>query len=85
MHIGLALGIIRWRVFELDRYAYYVWVWLAGAVLIFATDLVLLLWLREQPWASLSLALLIGGFSISRCVSCCSCGFSEQGCHRPPA
>lgn len=62
MHIGLALGIIRWRVFDLDRYAYYVWVWLAGAVLIFVTDLVLLLWLREQPWASLALALLIGGF-----------------------
>lgn len=62
MHIGLALGVIRWRVFELDRYAYYVWVWLAGAVLIFVTDLILLLWLREQPWASLALALLIGGF-----------------------
>lgn len=62
MHIGLAFGVTRWRVFELDRYAYYVWLWLGGAALIFAADLVLLLWLREQPWASLSLALIIGGF-----------------------
>jgi signal transduction histidine kinase len=62
MHIGLALGIVRWRVFELDRYAYYVWLWLAGAILIFVTDLVLLFWLRDQPWESFVLALLIGGF-----------------------
>ncbi|MDF1726167.1 MAG: ATP-binding protein [Sulfitobacter sp.] len=62
MHIGLALGVTRWRVFELDRYAYYVWLWLAGAVLIFATDLLLLLWLRDQPWASLTLALILASF-----------------------
>jgi signal transduction histidine kinase len=62
MHIGLAFAVTRWRVFELDRYANYIWLWIGGAFLIFATDLVLLIWLREQPWASLSLALVFGGF-----------------------
>lgn len=62
MHIGLALGVTRWRVFELDRYAYYVWLWLGGFFLILAADLVLLLLLCEQPWESLSIALVLGGF-----------------------
>jgi signal transduction histidine kinase len=62
MHVGFALGILRWRLFQLDRYAYYIWLWLAGALLIFAVDLVLLMWLAEQPWASLAIALLLGGF-----------------------
>jgi signal transduction histidine kinase len=62
MHIGLALGVTRWRVFELDRYAYYVWLWLGGAALVLALDFALLTWLQAQPWASLALALLIGGF-----------------------
>lgn len=62
MHIGLAFAVTRWRVFELDRYAYYIWLWLGGVFLIFATDLVLLLWLRDQPWASLSIALVLCGF-----------------------
>lgn len=62
MHIGLAFGVTRWRAFDLDRYAYYVWLWLGGAFMIFATDMVLLLWLREQPWASLAIALIVGSF-----------------------
>ncbi|MEQ6204659.1 hypothetical protein ABMC88_16580 [Sulfitobacter sp. HNIBRBA2951] len=62
MHIGLALGVMRWRVFDLDRYAYYIWLWLAGVALIFATDLVLLLWMRAQPLTSLTFSFLIASF-----------------------
>ncbi len=62
MHIGLALGVVRWRIFELDRYAYYIWLWLAGALLVLTVDFILLLWLRDQPWESLSIALVVGGF-----------------------
>lgn len=62
MHIGLALGVVRWRVFDLDRYAYYIWLWLAGVALIFAADLLLLLWLRDQPLTSFSIALVIASF-----------------------
>ena len=62
MHIGLALGVTRYRVFELDRYAYYVWLWLGGAFLIIGLDLLLLGWLQSQPWASLAIALIVGSF-----------------------
>ncbi|KEJ89648.1 sensor histidine kinase [Sulfitobacter donghicola] len=62
MQIGLALGVVRWRVFDLDRYAYFIWLWLAGVFLIFATDFLLLLWLSNQPLTSLAIALVIASF-----------------------
>jgi signal transduction histidine kinase len=62
MQLGLALGVVRWRVFDLDRYAYYIWLWLAGVFLIFATDLLLLFWLQDQPLTSLGIALVIVSF-----------------------
>lgn len=62
MHGGLALGLTRYRVFDLDDLAYRVWFWFGGAILVMAIDAVLIVWLYEQPWASLSLALLLTGF-----------------------
>ncbi len=62
MHVGLAFAVTRWRVFDLDRYAYYVWLWLVGAALILAVDLALVGWLNRQPWASLAMSLLVAGF-----------------------
>lgn len=62
MHGGLALGLTRYRVFDLDDLAYRVWFWFGGAILVMAIDAVLIVWLYDQPWASLSLALLLTGF-----------------------
>lgn len=62
MHGGLALGLLRYRLFELDEFAYRIWFWFGGAILVIAVDAVLIVWLYEQPWASLSLALLVTGF-----------------------
>ncbi len=62
MHLGLALGVMRYKVFNLDRWSYYIWLWITGMVLIFVVDLVLIRFLQQQPWVSLGAALLIAGF-----------------------
>ena len=62
MHVGLALGVLRYRTFELDRWAWRLWLWLGGALLVVAVDLALLGWLGSRPWASLTVALLVAGF-----------------------
>lgn len=62
MHIGLALGVMRYKVFNLDRWSYYIWLWLTGMVLIFALDIILIRFLQGQPWVSLGAALMIAGF-----------------------
>ena len=62
MHFGLALGVLRYRLFNLDRWSYYIWLWLSGMVLIILLDIAVVNLLHAQPWMSLSLALLIAGF-----------------------
>ena len=62
MHVGIALGLLRYRLFDLDRYAYVVWFWVGSAALIILFDAVFLWLLSGQPWVSLSLALLLVSF-----------------------
>jgi signal transduction histidine kinase len=62
MHFGLALGVLRFQLFNLDRWSYYIWLWLSGMVMIFVLDLALVRLLQTQPWMSLSVALLVAGF-----------------------
>ncbi len=62
MHIGLALGVMRYKVFNLDRWSYYIWLWLSGMILIVVLDLAVIRLLQTQPWVSMGLALLLAGF-----------------------
>lgn len=62
IHIGLALGVSRFRLFDLDKFAYHIWLWLGGAAMIFIIDFALLVWLHRQPWASLAIALFVSSF-----------------------
>ncbi len=62
MHVGLALGVMRYKVFNLDRWSYYIWLWLSGMVMIILLDILLIRFLQWQPWFSLGAALLISGF-----------------------
>lgn len=61
MHVGLALGVMRYKVFNLDRWSYYIWLWLSGMILIFVLDVLLIRFMQGQPWISLGAALLIAG------------------------
>lgn len=62
MHIGLALGVLRYKVFNLDRWSYYIWLWISGMILIFVLDVALIRLLQAQPWVSLGVSLLVAGF-----------------------
>ncbi len=49
MHVGLALGLLRYKVLNLDRWSYYIWLWLSGMLLLLALDVVILRLLQTQP------------------------------------
>lgn len=62
MYGGLALGLRRYRLFELDEWAFRILMWVGGAVGLVLLDGLLLLALRLEPFASLGIALLVAGF-----------------------
>lgn len=57
--IGIALGLKRYRLFDLDQWAFGILFWLAGAIMLVALDAVLIMLL--SPVMSLGVALLICG------------------------
>lgn len=61
MFFGLALGVGRYRLFELDEWAYRVLLWAAGVALVVVIDAVLVLWLRWNATLSLGTTLLLCG------------------------
>lgn len=63
IYIGLALGLRRYRLFQLDELAFRVTFYTAGAVALLAVDAALVLAVGLAPAASLGLALLAVGFA----------------------
>ncbi len=61
VHLGLAAGLARYRLFELNAFAYRVWFWFAGILLVVAIDLGLVVWLNTQAWTSLPVAIVVAG------------------------
>ncbi len=65
MFAGLALGVGRYRLFDLDRWAYHVLVWVAGAALVLALDALMIAILHMAPPAALmSSALAVGALYV---------------------
>jgi signal transduction histidine kinase len=62
MDFGLVLGLRRYRLFELDEWAYRVLFWVGGALLLLLLDGVALFFLKLDETSSLGLALLVSGF-----------------------
>lgn len=60
MYIGIALGLRKYRLFDLDEWAYRILLWLAGAASVIVMDTVLLYWGLGQS-ASLGVTLLVCG------------------------
>lgn len=62
MYIGLALGVGRYRLFDLDRWAYRVFIWVAGALMVLLLDAFLIAGLHLAPDSALAVALLASGW-----------------------
>lgn len=61
-YAGLALGLRRYRLFELDRWAFHLLLWTGGAFALVLVDLLLVLMMDFSRPVSLALSLLICGF-----------------------
>lgn len=62
MYSGIALGVARYRLFELDEWAFRILIWVLGVVLLLAIDALLIWLLHLTPALSLGIALLLVGF-----------------------
>ena len=62
MYGGLALGLRRYRLFELDEWAFRILLWVGSALALLMLDGLLIFALRLEPFASLGIALLVAGF-----------------------
>ena len=61
MYLGLALGVGRYHLFDLDRWAYRLLLWVLGLGLIIVLDMLLVLLLNWRHETSLLLTLLLAG------------------------
>lgn len=62
IYAGLALGLRRYRLFDLDRWAFHVLLWVVAGLLLVLFDLALIALLKWSPQFSLAAALLVCGF-----------------------
>lgn len=59
VYVGLALGVFRYQLFELDRWSLRLLVWAFGLLSVVALDATLITWLRWDGQASLATSLLV--------------------------
>lgn len=62
LYLGLAFGIARYRLFDLDRWWLEVWLWLAGGALVIGIDALLVTFFNLMDLLALGFALIIAGW-----------------------
>jgi signal transduction histidine kinase len=62
IHVGLALGVARYRLFDLDRWAFRILFYMTAAVLLLLVDLMLISWIAIGRAPAFGLALLLVAF-----------------------
>lgn len=62
LHVGVALGILRYRLFDLDRWAMLVWLWFVGGLVVIAADAILVYLLQVNQVVALSVSLIFVGW-----------------------
>jgi len=59
MFLGFSLSVIRFRLFDIERWWLNTWLWLSAALLVVALDSLLVIWLHLQPHSALSISILL--------------------------
>ncbi|MCC1497371.1 sensor histidine kinase [Alcanivorax sp. 1008] len=62
MYIGLAFGITRYKLFQLERWWFSIWAWFLGGLAVIAIDLLLVSFLALSKPIALSLAVALVGW-----------------------
>jgi signal transduction histidine kinase len=62
IYAGLALGVGRYRLFDLSEWAFHILFYAAGTLFLLVIDATLIVILRLQQWTSFGIALLAVGF-----------------------
>jgi signal transduction histidine kinase len=62
MYVGLALGVIRYRLFDLERWWFRTWLWFLAGLTVVAVDLALLVILNINHSDALLVSLLLAGW-----------------------
>lgn len=62
LYAGLALGLRRYRLFDLDRWAFHLLLWVTGATTLLLLDMAMVALLHLNHGLSLTLSLLVCGF-----------------------
>jgi len=62
IYLGLALGIARYRLFDLERWWLEVWLWLGGGLLVIGIDVVLITFFHLADLLALGFALILAGW-----------------------
>lgn len=62
VYIGFALGILRYRLFDLERWWFTAWMWFFGGIAVLLVDAALVLALGMQPVQALGVAVILVGW-----------------------
>lgn len=62
MYAGLALGVLRYRLFDLERWWFRTWLWFFAGLLVVTIDITLLMLLNIEHSDALVLSLLLAGW-----------------------
>ncbi len=62
LYVGFALGIIRYRLFQVDRWWLTIWIWFLGGLSIVLVDMALIAYLKVQPPVALMGAVIFVGW-----------------------
>ncbi len=63
IYVGIALGILRFRLFDLGDWWFRIWTLFIAGALVIAADLLLVLWFGFEPTLAASLALAVIGWA----------------------
>lgn len=62
IHAGIAIGVARYRLFDLDRWAFHILFYMTGAALLVAVDALLISWIAIERAPAFGLALILVAF-----------------------
>ena len=62
LYIGFAFGVLRYRLFDLERWWFRIWIWFFGGLAVVVFDLLLIAMLGMQPVVALGVAVIAVGW-----------------------